>query len=286
MLPDNFAVFIICHEKPNCIKTLDSLNRSNYTGKWYIILDDKDRTIEQYKKNYGEDRVLIFSKDEIKKSFDTMDMGENQKCIVYARNACFELARSIGIKYFVELDDDYVEFRFRFSEDGVKLKSAYPNDLDSAFEYVLDFYKAIPEIKSVAIAQMGDFIGGTDSKVYKEQITRKCMNSFFCDIDRPFTFNGTINEDVNTYCLNGSRGDLFFTIRDIALNQDETQSHSGSMTDLYLMGGTYLKSFYSVLCCPSFVKLDIMGNGHYRIHHHVYWENAVPKIISDKFKKE
>lgn len=49
--------------------------------------------------------------------------------------------------------------------------------------------------------------------------------------------------------------------------------------------GTYVKSFYTVLCSPSSVKLNMMGDTHYRIHHNVMWNNAVPKIISGRYKK-
>ena len=29
------------------------------------------------------------------------------RAIVYARNACFDLAKDLGITYFIQLDDDY-----------------------------------------------------------------------------------------------------------------------------------------------------------------------------------
>ena len=69
------------------------------------------------------------------------------------------------------------------------------------------------------------------------------------------------------------------------IDQPETQQVKGGMTDMYLGNGTYMKSFYTVLCCPSFCSVTMMGDRHYRIHHGIEWENAVPKIISDKYKK-
>ena len=84
----------------------------------------------------------------------------------------------------------------------------------------------------------------------------------------------------------GSRGYLFFTIADIALNQLDTQQNSGGLTDAYLDLGTYVKSFYTVVGNPSCVKISDMGCNHRRIHHLIDWEHAVPKIISDIFRKE
>ena len=56
------------------------------------------------------------------------------------------------------------------------------------------------------IAQGGDFIGGAKSLNFRKGILRKAMNTFICDTERPFTFVGRINEDVNTYVTLGSRG--------------------------------------------------------------------------------
>jgi hypothetical protein len=59
------------------------------------------------------------------------------------------------------------------------------------------------------------------------------------------------------------------------------------LTDIYLDLGTYVKSFYSVICCPSCVTVSMMGGTKktMRLHHNVSWNNCTPKIISDKYKK-
>lgn len=57
------------------------------------------------------------------------------------------------------------------------------------------------------------------------------------------------------------------------------------MTDVYLDSGTYLKSFFSVMYMPSAVKIKMMGYIEKRLHHHVDWNKAVPKIVSEKYRK-
>ena len=162
--------------------------------------------------------------------------------------------------------------------------SLYVTQLDLVIEETLDFLDTSGAL-TVAWAQTGDFIGGMGSRVYKERLTRKAMNSFFCRVDRKFDFIGRINEDVNTYTWRGTRGELMFTIADMSLNQQDSQQNSGGMTELYLNAGTYVKSFYSVIVAPSCVKIAEMGCGHRRIHHLVDWETCAPKIISSRFKK-
>ena len=75
-----------------------------------------------------------------------------------------------------------------------------------------------------------------------------------------------------------------FTVTDILLTQLQTQSNVGGMTDLYLDGGTYLKSFYTVLFMPSAVTVQPMGTVHKRLHHKVDWEHCVPKILAEELK--
>lgn len=57
------------------------------------------------------------------------------------------------------------------------------------------------------------------------------------------------------------------------------------MTEVYLNQGTYVKSFYTVMLNPSAVKINLMGNKDKRLHHKILWKNAVPKILSENYKK-
>ena len=284
---NDFIVFVLSHENVGRLITIESLQRHGYSGKYYVVLDDSDSEIEQYKSRFGEDKILLFNKDEIADTFD--EFGKhigNRNTVVYARNACFKLAEQLGYTYFIELDDDYREFNFRFEDDG-KLKVLAPTNMDEVFKALLDYYKSCPQMKSLCMAQNGDFVGGLDGSHFKRKFMRKAMNSFICSTERPFTFIGRINEDVNTYTLLGSRGDLFCTVMDVNINQLETQQKNAKngMTSVYADEGTYVKSFYSVMCCPSFVKIGILGNNHARIHHSIEWRYGMPNIISSRYKK-
>ena len=132
----------------------------------------------------------------------------------------------------------------------------------------------------------GDFIGGLDNgkELYRFS-KRKAMNTWFCSTLRPFKFVSRLNEDVNTYLTLGNTATLFLTIPFCSITQKQTQGTGGGMTDAYLDGGTYVKTFYTVMYCPSFVKAKMMNAKNKRIHHSMNWDNAVPCIISDKYKK-
>jgi hypothetical protein len=268
-------VFILTHGRPENVKTLSTLKKCGYTGKIYFIVDNEDKSIENYIKNYGIDNVKIFDKKLMADSIDEGNNFDNRKVIIHARNACFKIAKDLGIKYFVQFDDDYYYFGFRYITGAKIIKN-----LDNVFNSMLDFYKTT-NIKSICFSQGGDHIGGFSGIKLK----RKAMNSFFCSTDRPFQFVGSINEDVNTYTSLGSRGDLFFTFTNIQLDQNDTQSNKNGMTDEYALSGTYVKSFHSVLMHPSSVKASMMNAKHKRIHHSIKWINTTPMILSEKYKK-
>jgi len=153
--------------------------------------------------------------------------------------------------------------------------------LDRIFELYLDYFKSI-DAKSIAMAQGGDWIGGVEDFGLGK---RKCMNTIFCSVDRPFQYVGRINEDVNTYVWYQSLGHLFLTIPFVSVTQIGTQTNSGGMTELYLEGGTYIKSFYTVMYAPSCTTITLMGQRYRRLHHRIQWFDAVPCIIDEKWQK-
>jgi hypothetical protein len=279
---NDFVIFILTHGRAENVYTIKTLRKHGYTGKVILICDNEDKSLGDYLRKYQD--VEIFDKKEISKTFDEGDNFQDRRAIIYARNACFEIAKKLGYKYFIQMDDDYTQFEYRiYSNENQKPK--YIFDLDSVFLLLLDFYKKT-NFATISMAQGGDFIGGKNNTMAKKPtIYRKCMNSFICSTDRPFQFVGRINEDVNTYTSKASKGLLMGTIPMVSLKQQTTQKNKGGMSDLYLDNGTYVKSFYSVMYAPSSCKIKPMGDKHKRLHHSIKWGSAVPKIISEDLKK-
>ena len=283
MARNDFAVFILSHGRADNVLTVPTLRTMGYTGRIYIIIDDMDDQEERYYELFGDD-VIKFDKRKAAESSDVMDGDDDMRIVLFARNTCHEIAAKLGLTYFLVLDDDYTGFEFRAARGKVLRGYAF-----KGFDEICDKMIAFLEVSgalTVAFAQGGDYIAGVKASVYQKQLTRKAMNSFFCKTDRPFKFLGRINEDVNAYVLLGSQGKLFFTLGKIMLVQPPTQQNARGLTDVYLKYGTYVKSFYSVMCMPSAVKVNLMGSKHFRMHHRVSWGNCVPLIISDKWRKQ
>lgn len=275
---EDFALFIISHNRPVNM-TWKTLQKCNYKGPFYFILDDKDRKIKSYQKLYGAEHVKIFSKKEIAKKIDMMDNFDYDSVITYARNACYDIAKEIGVKYFLTLDDDYDSFRFRFPQQP----SAQIKDLNKVIDIYLNFYKNNPKLRIIAFCQGADL-----SAIQTGKILRKAMNALFCCTERRVWFNGHLNEDVTTYTRYNQLGNIFMTLPHVQLNQLPTQT-GGEITGAYQKYGTYGKTFYSVMQCPTFIKISTFSKGYrmsaFRIHHKITSKYGYAKIISDKFKK-
>lgn len=274
---DDFCVFVISHGKPTN-DTYEQLMLLKCTYPIYIVIDDKDSKMDEYIKKYGKDNVCIFSKVEYAKKCDMFDNFDFDKVIIYARNACYDFAKKLGYKYFIEFDDDYNEFAFRFP--GKKWIHMKKSDINKVLTLYVDYYEKHSQIKILAMMQGADITG-----IVNGRPLRKTMNTLICSTDRRVVFNGRINEDVNSYTRGNQLGELFISFPHVTIHQRASQTGNG-MSKTYEKFGTYTKSFYSVIQCPSFVKISVLQSPtSYRIHHNINTRLGVTKVLSSMYKK-
>lgn len=280
-----FAAFILSNGRAESVFTYATLRRQGYDGPIFIVIDNEDKQSDQYREKYA-DQVVVFDKKKYGEAVDNYDNFQNYRTTTHVRNAIFDIAKERGVEAFVMLDDDYTFFCYKFNKSLNYGDWLHKRSLGESFLAIVDFLKSCPRITSVAFAQQGDFIGGPNGGFSQSiQTKRKSMNSFFCITSRRFNFVSRLNEDVNTYMTLGMRGEIFFTINHISLNQQTTQANAGGMTEAYLASGTYVKSFYTVMAMPASTKIMPMGWTNPRLHHRISWNNSVPKIIDERHKK-
>lgn len=282
-----FAVFILTYGRHKNVKTYRTLveyENASLNHDLYFICSDDDKDLDGYIERFG-DKVLVFNKNDMLPMLDKGDNFERWGVSLYARNVCFSFAKRLGYRYFLELDDDYDTFSQRIFYDNERLMMKRIFDYDKLFDIHINFLKNTP-CKTITMAQHGDYIGGVSNPHAQRGHQRKVMNSFFCDVEDPFIFDGIFNEDVNFYIQAGRLGIINFNLFGFSLNQETTQASSGGMTESYLDGGTYLKSFYSVLYSPSSAKIGYIGHGeNKRLHHKINGKFTYAKIIDEKYSK-
>ena len=106
---NNFAVFILTHGRADNVITYKTLKSSGYTGSIYLVIDNEDKTAQDYYNKYG-DKVIMFDKEEIAAKVDHGDNFNDLRTTTHVRNKLFDLAEQVGVKYFLALDDDYTKF--------------------------------------------------------------------------------------------------------------------------------------------------------------------------------
>jgi hypothetical protein len=283
---NSYCVFIISNGRANNVVTKKTLAKCGYTGSLYIVIDNEDKQIAEYQKLHGSENIVVFDKLKYASLVDNCDNFQNYRTTTHARNACFDIALQKGYDYFLVLDDDYTGFRYTVNRTWEYITKGYCKKLDILFPKFFELLETSDKIDAICILQGGDLIGGAGNIIkeiwpFKK---RKAMNSFFCKTSRRFWFFSRLNEDVNTYMSKGTVGRLFMTIPMLRLDQKQTQKNAGGMSEAYMTSGTYVKSFYTVMICPSFAKVSYqpaMG----RLHHQINWNNAVPVILDESHKK-
>lgn len=286
----DFAIFILTHGRPDRQHTLKLLSDIGYDGQIYLVIDDEDDTADAYKEQFG-DQVIQFSKADAAQYTDVGDNQGHHRGVVYARNAVHRIAGEMGLTYYLAFDDDYKSLFLRSNSEGVY--GSYRIRTNAVFSGVIDAMLEFLEVSgfsTVAMSQGGDHIGGFKGK-NPLKLYRKAMNGFFVHTGRPLSFMGRINEDATAYAWLQRMGVRFATIMPLQVNQLMTQTNPGGLTEIYLDTGTYVKSFYSVMYCPSAVKVSGMGDprgdgpNNYRLHHSIKFRHCAPLILSEKTKK-
>lgn len=280
-----FAIFILTHGRSGNCLTYRTLKKTNCAHKIYFLIDNEDEQKEQYIKNFGAENVIVFDKSKSIETTDTMCNVIAHDVIVYARNECQKISAKLGLDYFLQLDDDYVDFQYRFVDSkSRKLQARKMLKLNELVEAAINYLETAP-VSVLALPQGGDMMGGTNGGYIQKTYGRKAMNCMFFRVSEPIEYKGLLNEDVVTYTTLGSVGKIFLTAGNAMIVQKETQSLDGGCSLMY-SGGTYSKSFYAVMSMPSAVKIqELKTKKSKRIHHKVYYNNCVPKIITEEFKK-
>lgn len=271
---NNFVVYIISHNRPRC-DTYYKLKMLGYTGRINIIIDNKDKYIDQYLKLYG-DCIKIFDKDKI--DIDLMDNLEEPKGIAtYSREYCMQLAKQENEDYILMLDDDLKDIRYRVGKSDSKRVS----NLDKILKECIDFIDNT-NIDILTFGTENDYIGGKGGEFKIGRGT----NAYLIKVKSDIHFKGRYAEDRIMPVYYSTIGKLIFKILRIQVIFDVWQPHkktsTGGCNDIYKDENNYMMSFYPVISNPgcSFIKRKnnkYMASSNYK--------NICPKILSNKYKK-
>lgn len=277
-----FAIFILSHGRADTISTYRALRGYGYTGDMFVVIDNEDDQEQEYRDKFGDDIIQFDKRDYVLKT-DLGDLDDDRRIGVLARNFIQDKAKELGYKYHLQLDDDIFGFEFRYETEDGKMRCKKAKCMDKILSAYCDYMDETP-ITALSFSIGSYFVGG-DNRMWRNKMIPKTMTTFLMRADDVRYFNMRMNDDITTSALNFSRGNMYFTIMWLMCVVAGTQAQKGGMTDIYQNAGTYRKAFYTVMSLPSCSKIFFIGPKFKRLHHQIIWENCVPKILSERYKK-
>lgn len=274
------TIYIISKGRPNCI-TAKTLKRMNYPGEWYIVCGNNDNTIPEYKKNWGEDKILVFDWYEETKESDLLDnFGVNKMSsgAVPVRNATRKIAFERGEIRHWQFDDDYVGF-YRVNKN---MKKNHRIVDGKEFEYELN--KLATFANNAHLANIGFCLGHEAFPSGAKQISKRVFNAHNMTTDKDIfvKWRGRMNDDLINALDVFNNGKIEMSFKFMSLVLAPTQSDKGGNTDIYQQTGTIRKTAYAVLIEPKVTKLVVKFG---RYHHEVNWKQICPKLIRETYAK-
>ena len=274
------AIFILSNGRPDKVKTYDYL-KTSFSGDVYILCDDQDETLPDYKDKFGS-KVIVFNKDEWVKKSDPMDNFNSKKSVLYARNAVFEIAGAMGYRYFVMTDDDIKDLQFRYEQDG-KLLAKPVSNLDKAIDYIVQLMNTTA-ISYFSFGTDKNFIGGVQNRNFQKKVIDKVYNFIICKSGQQHSYKGIMNEDEIHNVISLSTGVLLKSLTAIQIVMEPVgKGETGGNSETYKENGyySYTRNFYPIIACP-FLELKPNSKGFiFGADRNLY----TPKILSEELKE-
>lgn len=283
---DDFAVLILTHGRAHEQKTYTALRKQGYTGKCYFVLDNMDEQADEYKSIYGEENVLIFDKEEAWQKTDTFFNKKNLLAVVFARNASFQLAKNVGLKWFVNCDDDIENFSLKVPIKG-KLITKNISQFDHVLESMIGFMEATSS-DCLGISEEGCFVGGVNESV-KKGLQWSCTHWFLMNVNSPLRFRGQYLEDMLFSIETEKMAKLVYSTMLVSQRLPSLKAvkkQEGGMHETYKADGganNYVAMFSCVIANPDCFKIKRSSDG--------TWKRSMrqdafrAKIINEKYKK-
>jgi len=283
----DFALFICTHGRPDKQLTLKTFKYHGYTGKYFLIVDDTDETIQKYIDNYGAENIIVFNKNYYINS-DKFDNGDNKlhdKCILYAKRAAEDIAKEYGYKFFIIADDDITNLSVRYPKDG-KAKRVSITNLDDILNTHIEFIEET-NIVCLGFGNVTHYFSGVSAFNWNNSKHRLLPYQLLLRNGK-FSVNWLswfAEDDVTEYqsCMLGNLWLVsLFVMYDIEPVGDINVT--GGMVDVYKQNDLFSLQFNAVKYCPQRITLrNHRKNGKIVMDRHN--EICFPKILSWRYQK-
>ena len=280
---DDFAIFILTHGRAEKQVTYKALRDAGYTGKVYFVIDNLDEQGEKYKELYG-DNVIVFDKEKEYSKTDTFTCEKNLLAVVYARNACFEIAKSVGVKWFINCDDDIISFFYRVPVDG-KLTSVKIKRMDDLIESFIEFMSC-SGVECMSIAANGIYVAGAANGKVVDGCQWSFAHFYMFNAESELRFKSIWLEDLIFSISKQKLGYKMLSttlVSQVLPSLEAVQKNQkGGMRDNYESSSNWINEFTPLITAPDCLKM-VRKDGRWKSRKSK--DNFMVKYVSDRWKK-
>jgi hypothetical protein len=274
-------IFICTHGRPDKQYTYQTLRNSGYTGKICFVVDDEDDTVDELRKNYPNEDVLQFNKQELIDASDTGTNEDHRACILYAKHFCECVADNMCLQAFIIADDDILKFRYRYVEDG-KLKSLDVKNMDKVISIYTDMMlKCDMSATGFGFTQFY-FTGIHSFDSDNMQKYRVPYNFVFRNTKHKINWMSWFGEDIITAVYYGRCGSYMSALPYVQQEIVPLATADGGMKDTYDSNSDVRLAMQNIMYLPTELKVYKYKNKYMAS---IKRDNAFPKIVSSNVSK-
>lgn len=276
---DMCYIFIPSYHRPRNIKTAKYFKQVGWDmSKITVFLDSEADDVEEYR---DEARILgfnvhVFDMAEARRRYDYVHRASvSRRSAGQARNMFQDYAKSIGVDFYVVMDDDTQYFGTFMTRRVCKNK-----DIIKHCFAEMEALMRKRKIGVMGYSQTGDFIGGYNPYLF----LRKVMNTTFYLL--PYIYRGERGvQDDDTSLFTGIINEGLFTgtaNHGVVLKQTISAVQAGGLTDLYNECKLLNKALVTVIQYPSAIIAEHQPLNGGRLHHKINYKYLGPAIIKGK----
>jgi len=271
-------IFIPSYHRADNLKTVNYYKRIGWNmDNIHVVIDSETDDIPDYE--YQAERtgfnLHIFNMQEARKRYDYVHRpSQSRRSAGQARNQFYDIAKSLGIDFFMIQDDDTQGYQNK--KLGKYLGMSSSDDVNAVFEGIKNFMLK-RKIGVFGVSQTGDFFGGTNKKLLRNKV----MNTTF--VNTAYVYRGergVQDDDTSQFVTIMNEGLFTGSIGDgLVLQQTQSATASGGLTELYNECKLLNKALVCPIQFPSAICANKQEKNGGRIHHQIRHKYLAPRLL-------
>ena len=293
---DDFAIIIPSYDRYDVLEkhTLKMLNKYNYSGRWYVVVDDSDPQLEKYKKQIPESHLFVFNKKEHHNGYDEF-YNKDIDCKLCALHYIqTDLVYKLNIKYYMLIDDDIADLMIRKPYNNKLLSKGSVNgeQFEKTIEYYLEFLKNT-HYNNISFCSEYEIHSGVNDKIFTQGYLHKILSIYLIEVNNVYPFYSIFEEEIISTYLNGlhniyaiSFPYLFFKTLQSYIENEKRNDGGNSYLYNKFTNTRYLTIMCLLMCRPSSIlRINYNRKGRFGIDYIRDSRNIYPMVIDGRWKK-